>query len=145
MAPSRLPPSWWIVTAWVVLNIYWAGTLNYGLTVFFTPVRQSFGWDAALLALIFSLGNTLTGLLSPLTGAWFEAAHERRTERVKLLRTQLVAQVQSAPPGTVLDDALAIACGEGAVRMLQVQRSGKKPMAAAEFLRGFPLGPGARL
>ena len=78
--PTRLRQvyyGWWIVAAWVVLNIYWAGTLNYGLTVFFTPIRQSFGWDAALLALIFSLGNTLTGLLSPLTGIWFDRAGPR--------------------------------------------------------------------
>ena len=51
----------------------------------------------------------------------------------------------SGPPGTVLDDALTIACGEGAVRVLEVQRSGKRPMAAGEFLRGFPLRPGTRL
>jgi methionyl-tRNA formyltransferase len=83
--------------------------------------------------------------LSPAPGAWFQAAHEGRSERVKLLRTQLVAHAPSAPAGSVLDDALTIACGEGAVRVLEVQRSGRKPMAAPEFLRGFPLGPGARL
>ena len=88
--------------------------------------------------------NRVRGL-SPAPGAWFEATHEGRTERVKLLRTQLVAHAPSAPPGTVLDNALTISCGEGAVRMLEVQRSGKKPMAAVEFLRGFPLGPGTRL
>jgi methionyl-tRNA formyltransferase len=64
-------------------------------------------------------------------------------ERVKVLRTQ-VAEGEG-PPGTILDDALAIACGEGAVRVLEVQRSGKRPMTAAEFLRGFPLVPGMRL
>lgn len=75
--PRQVYYGWWIVAAWVVLNIYWAGTLNYGLTVFFTPVRHSFGWDAALLAFIFSLGNILNGLLSPLTGAWFDHAGPR--------------------------------------------------------------------
>ena len=88
--------------------------------------------------------NQVRGL-SPAPGAWFQAAHEGRSERVKLLRTQLVAHTPSAPAGSVLDDALTIACGEGAVRVLEVQRSGRKPMAATEFLRGFPLGPGARL
>jgi methionyl-tRNA formyltransferase len=88
--------------------------------------------------------NRVRGL-SPAPGAWFEAAHEGRTERVKLLRTQLVARAPKAQPGTVLDDALTIACGEGAVCVLEVQRSGRKPMVAAEFLRGFPLGPGTRL
>jgi methionyl-tRNA formyltransferase len=88
--------------------------------------------------------NRVRGL-SPAPGAWFEAAHEGRTECVKLLRTQLVARAPKAQPGTVLDDALTIACGEGAVCVLEVQRSGRKPMVAAEFLRGFPLGPGTRL
>jgi methionyl-tRNA formyltransferase len=88
--------------------------------------------------------NRVRGL-SPAPGAWFEAVHEGRNERIKLLRTQLVAHASSAPPGSALDDALTIACGDGAVRMLEVQRSGRKPMAAAEFLRGFPLAPGTRL
>jgi methionyl-tRNA formyltransferase len=81
--------------------------------------------------------------LSPAPGAWFEAAHEGRAERIKVLRTA-VAQ-GGGPPGTVLDDALTVACGEGAVRILEVQRSGKRPMPAAEFLRGFALQPGVRL
>ena len=68
---------WWIVGAWVLLNIYWAGTLNYGLTVFFVPVREAFGWDAALLALIFSLANILTGVLSPVMGLLFDRAGPR--------------------------------------------------------------------
>jgi len=88
--------------------------------------------------------NRVRGL-SPAPGAWFEAVHEGRSERIKLLRTAVLAHAASAPPGTILDDALSIACGEGAVRMLRVQRSGRKPMAAGEFLRGFPLGKGARL
>ena len=81
--------------------------------------------------------------LSPAPGAWFEAAHEGRAERIKVLRTALAQG--GGPPGTVLDDALTVACGEGAVRILEVQRSGKRPMAAAEFLRGFALQPGVRL
>jgi methionyl-tRNA formyltransferase len=43
------------------------------------------------------------------------------------------------PPGRILDGDLTIACGTGAVQLIEVQRAGKKPMAAAEFLRGFPL------
>lgn len=68
---------WWIVAAWVVLNVYFSGTLVYGLTVFFTPVRQTFGWSAALLALIFSLANVCSGLLAPAYGAWFDRAGPR--------------------------------------------------------------------
>jgi methionyl-tRNA formyltransferase len=88
--------------------------------------------------------NKVRGL-SPAPGAWFEATHEGRTERVKLLRTELLTHASSAPPGTLLDDALAVACGEGALRLIELQRSGKKPMAAPEFLRGFPLRRGTRL
>ena len=50
-----------------------------------------------------------------------------------------------APPGTLLDDALLIACGTGAVRLLQVQREGRQVQDAETFLRGFTLPAGARL
>ena len=86
--------------------------------------------------------NRVRGL-SPAPGAWVEIGHAGKTERVKVLRTQLAEG--RGPPGSVLDDALTIACGEGALRVLEVQRSGKRPMAAGEFLRGFPLGLGTRL
>jgi len=49
------------------------------------------------------------------------------------------------PPGRVLDDRLTVACGEGALRLTRVQRAGKAPMGAAEFLRGFPLPAGTDL
>jgi methionyl-tRNA formyltransferase len=45
-------------------------------------------------------------------------------------------------PGEVLDDGLTIACGEGALRLVEVQRAGKRPMTAAELLRGLPIPPG---
>jgi methionyl-tRNA formyltransferase len=88
--------------------------------------------------------NKVRGL-SPAPGAWLEATHEGHAERIKVLRTSIVADAGADPPGTVLDDALTIACGQGAVRVLEVQRAGKRPMAAAELLRGFPIGPGTRL
>ena len=81
--------------------------------------------------------------LSPAPGAWVEVVHAGKAERVKVLRTQ-VADGKGAP-GTVLDAALTIACGVGAVRVLKVQRSARKPMTAGEFLRGFPLAAGTRL
>jgi MFS family permease len=68
---------WWIVAAWIVLNVYWAGTLNYGLTVFFTPVRMTFGWDAAFTALVFSETNVLAGVLAPLVGVLFDRVGPR--------------------------------------------------------------------
>ena len=55
-------------------------------------------------------------------------------ERVKVLRTALAPG--SGEPATLLDADAAVACGEGAVRLSQVQRAGKSPMAAEEFLRG---------
>ena len=48
-------------------------------------------------------------------------------------------------PGTVLDERLTVACGEGAVRLLRVQRAGRGAMEAEAFLRGLPLPPGTRL
>jgi methionyl-tRNA formyltransferase len=83
--------------------------------------------------------------LSPIPGAWFEmaAGHHGGSERIRVLRTALAEG--GGPAGTTLDGALAIACGEGAVRLLEIQRAGKRPMSAAEFLRGYPIAPGKRL
>jgi methionyl-tRNA formyltransferase len=82
--------------------------------------------------------NRIRGL-SPFPGAWFELAGLR----VKALRS--TQGEGAAPPGSVLDDRLTIACGEGAVRLTQVQRAGKRPMSAAEFLRGTPVKAGTRI
>jgi methionyl-tRNA formyltransferase len=78
--------------------------------------------------------------LSPFPGAWCELPGGAR---VKVLRT--IEAQGSGAPGTVLDDSLAIACGEGAVRIVQLQRAGKQPMNAEDFLRGTPIGRGSRL
>ena len=87
--------------------------------------------------------NLIRGL-SPFPGAWFEATPEGGTpERIKVLRSSLAEG--SGTPGTALDDTLTIACGEGAVRLVEVQRAGKKAMSAAEFLRGFPVPKGRAL
>ncbi len=84
--------------------------------------------------------NHIRGL-SPFPGAWFEAVGPAGAiERIKVLRSA-PAEGHGAP-GLVLDDALNIACGTGAVRLLEVQRAGKRPMTAQEFLRGFPLTAG---
>jgi methionyl-tRNA formyltransferase len=77
--------------------------------------------------------------LSPFPGAWFK--HEGARVKALLSRTGL----GSGPPGEALDDALLIACGEGAVRLLKVQREGKQPMDADAFLRGNPTPVGVRL
>ena len=77
--------------------------------------------------------------LSPFPGAWFELDGVR----VKALRTTLGNG--SGAPGAALDDALAIACGDGAIRLLQIQRAGKQPMQAGDFLRGTPVKAGTQL
>jgi methionyl-tRNA formyltransferase len=77
--------------------------------------------------------------LAPAPGAWFPA----KGERIKLLAAQPAGG--TGEPGAILDDQLTIACGVGALRPLQLQRAGRAPMAAADFLRGFPLPPGTRL
>jgi methionyl-tRNA formyltransferase len=72
--------------------------------------------------------------LSPFPGAWFELSD---SSRIKVLRT--TKGIGAGVPGHVLDDRLTIACGEGAVRIVELQRGGGKPMAAAEFLLGTPI------
>jgi methionyl-tRNA formyltransferase len=81
--------------------------------------------------------------LSPFPGAWSEIGGEGDAARIKILRCEPAKG--SAAPGDVLDDRLMIACGEGAIRIIELQRAGKAPMKAAEFLRGTPLKPPARL
>ena len=77
--------------------------------------------------------NTIRGL-SPFPGAWCEMEINGAVERVKLQRSTLGEG--KGEPGTVLDDRLTVACGEGAVRLVTLQRSGGKPLPAQEFLRG---------
>lgn len=87
--------------------------------------------------------NHIRGL-SPFPGAWFEAAPPGgKPERIKVLRSTLGEG--RGQPGEVLDDRLTIACGEGAVRLAEIQRAGKRAMTAEEFLRGFTLPRGTRL
>jgi methionyl-tRNA formyltransferase len=81
--------------------------------------------------------------LSPFPGAWCEIAVEGKSVRVKILRT--TRGDGSGRPGTILDDQLTIACGDGAVRILELQRAGARAMTADDFLRGTLLAPGARL
>ncbi|OZB06084.1 MAG: methionyl-tRNA formyltransferase [Rhizobiales bacterium 39-66-18] len=84
--------------------------------------------------------NQIRGL-SPFPGAWFPLGEEEA--RVKVLRSTLAEGVGA--PGEVLDDGLTIACGEGAVRLVQLQKAGKQPMSADTFLRGNALSAGTRL
>jgi methionyl-tRNA formyltransferase len=81
--------------------------------------------------------------LSPFPGAWFELSVGGAPARVKVLRT--TKGEGSGTPGTVIDDRLTVACGDGAVRILELQRAGRQPMKAEEFLRGTPIAAGTRL
>jgi methionyl-tRNA formyltransferase len=81
--------------------------------------------------------------LSPFPGAWCEMAIEGEQMRVKILRCELAQG--SGAPGDLLDDRLTVACREGAIRILELQRAGKGGMKAEEFLRGTPLKPPLRL
>jgi len=87
--------------------------------------------------------NRIRGL-SPFPGAWLEIeAPGGKPERIKVLRTALATG--NGHPGEVLDDRLTIACADGAVHLVELQRAGKRPMTAAELLRGFTIPPGTRL
>ncbi len=75
--------------------------------------------------------------LNPWPGVWCELAGER----LKVLAAEVAAG--TGTPGIALDDTLAVACGDGALRLTRVQRAGKAPMAAAELLRGFAVPKGS--
>jgi methionyl-tRNA formyltransferase len=77
--------------------------------------------------------------LAPFPGAWFELAGER----LKILSAEVVEARGSS--GEVLDEALAIACGDKAIRPTMLQRAGRSPMALGHFLRGFSIAAGTRL
>lgn len=81
--------------------------------------------------------------LSPFPGAFVEVDLGKGPERLKLLRTARAGG--AAEPGTLLDDEGTVACAVGAVKLLQVQRAGRGPMSAQEFLRGARLSAGAKL
>jgi methionyl-tRNA formyltransferase len=95
-------------------------------------------WDSPARAVLRHIHG-----LSPFPGAWCEMALEGEPVRVKILRCALADG--TGAPGELLDEHLAIACGEGAIRILELQRAGKSPMKGQEFLRGTPLKPPMRL
>ncbi len=78
---------------------------------------------------------------NPWPGAWFELDGKR----VKALACEVMKEGRTAAPGTVLDDRLSVACGEGALRLTTVQREGKGATEAEAFLRGNPVPAGTVL
>ena len=81
--------------------------------------------------------------LAPFPGAFAEIDLGKGPERLKILRTALAGG--AAEPGMLLDDEGTVACAEGAVKLLQVQRAGGRPVSGAEFLRGARLAAGQTL
>ncbi|MCG7628814.1 methionyl-tRNA formyltransferase [Epibacterium sp. MM17-32] len=77
--------------------------------------------------------------LSPFPGAWCEV----EGQRIKVLASRVAPG--SGEPGTVLDETLTVACGDGAVELLRLQRAGKGVQDRETFLRGFPIAIGVRL
>lgn len=82
--------------------------------------------------------------LSPAPGAWCEMPLGGRLERVKVLRSE-VTDARDTRPGQVLDEHPTIACGKGAVRLLELQRAGSRAMASEQFRAGARLEPGTVL
>ncbi|MCZ8036205.1 MAG: methionyl-tRNA formyltransferase [Novosphingobium sp.] len=81
--------------------------------------------------------------LAPFPGAFAEIDLGKGLERLKVLRTALAGG--AAEPGMLLDEEGTVACAEGAVKLLQVQRAGGRPVSGAEFLRGARLAAGHKL
>lgn len=76
--------------------------------------------------------------LNPRPGAWSMLAQER----IRILAARKATG--TGTPGRVLDDQLLVACGVGAIRVLQAQRQGKRVMGVADMLRGFPIPAGSQ-
>lgn len=80
--------------------------------------------------------NLIRGL-SPFPGAWFEVEQDGKRERIKILKARPVDG--TGTPGDILDGHLKIACANGAIQPVRLQRAGKRPMDLDEFLRGFSI------
>jgi methionyl-tRNA formyltransferase len=79
--------------------------------------------------------------LSPAPGALSRVMIGNREETIKFLRVEVTTATGS--PGTLLSDDMSIACGAGAIRIVQAQRSGRTTMSGGELMRGAKLSPGA--
>ncbi len=97
--------------------------------------------------------------LNPWPGTWFDheggrikvlaaKVEEAREVKTGVVKTGVVKTGQEnsgLAPGTLIDGALAVACGDGVLRLLRVRRAGKDNQDGAAFVRGFPMPPGTRL
>jgi methionyl-tRNA formyltransferase len=87
-----------------------------------------------------SVRNQIHGL-SPAPGAYSKVVIGKREESIKFLRAEAIAG--SGPPGTLLSKDMSVACGTGAIRVLQGQRPGKTVTSGHELMRGAKLARGA--
>lgn len=102
-----------------------------------TPEETRLHWEAPV-----AVAERTIRAFAPRPGAWFE--HDG--ERIKVLCAQaLNGAATGARPGIILDDAPTIACRDGALRLLQLQRAGSRLLDAADFQRGRPLHAGVVL
>jgi methionyl-tRNA formyltransferase len=84
--------------------------------------------------------------LDPWPGAFFELPRLRgEGEHIRVLAALALRATAVSPPGTVLDEHLSIACGEGVLQLLRVQRPGRTPLEVPAFLRGHPMAAGTVL
>ena len=106
--------------------------VTYAAKIDKAEARIDFRQDAG------TVHNHIRGL-SPWPGAWCSMTIGGKAERVKVLRSSL--SERSGPPGTLVDETLTVACGSGAVRLLELQRAGKRPMDSQTFLNGLHGAP----
>jgi methionyl-tRNA formyltransferase len=84
--------------------------------------------------------------LDPWPGAFFEGPRDDGVgERIRVLAAAALPVSSARPLGTVIDGRLSVACGEGVLRPLRLQRPGRAPLEAPAFLRGFPIAAGTVL
>jgi methionyl-tRNA formyltransferase len=107
-----------------------------------TKSEARIDWNLSALA----IHNLIRGL-APFPGAFFEADWGQGQTRVKVLRSKVLSTVEANgdKPGIILDDQATVSCGLGRIQLIEVQRAGKSPMSAAEFLRGTGIFPGQQL
>lgn len=93
-----------------------------------------------------AIRNQIRGL-APQPGAfcYWQAGEDGPQMRLKILAGEVVEAADDGRAGEVLDDALTIKCGEGALRLTRLQKPGGKPVTGEDFLRGMPIAAGARL
>ena len=115
-----------------------------------SPTRHKIGredgrldWRAAAAVL-----ERQVRALDPWPGAFFEGPRihiKEGGERIRVLAAVALPGASASPPGTVLDNNLSIACGDGVFRPLRLQRPGRAPLELPAFLRGFPIAAGTVL